>query len=306
MPFETQPASAEQTTFREELLARGLLIDCGVPGLYGHGAAFEDLRVRFDALVTRATAEDDPEMMRFPPLLAREQLEASGYLDSFPHLAGSVFAFDEADEQERERASKPWGELARRTELALVPAACYPVYPAVARRGPLARGGVAVDAGGAAVFRHEPSDDPARWQLFHQRELVRIGAPEDVGAWRERWRERGLALLRGLGLAAELDRAADPFFGRAGRMLAANQLSQELKHELLVPIAGAQPTAVSSFNYHGEHFAGIHGLVFADGGEVHTACVGFGQERIVLALLRAHGFDTKLWPAEVRRQLWDS
>ena len=38
-------------------------------------------------------------------------------------------------------------------------------------------------------------------------------------------------------------------------MLAANQREQELKFELLVQIAGDEPTAVASFNYHQDHFA---------------------------------------------------
>ena len=66
------------------------------------------------------------------------------------------------------------------SDLVLVPAACYPVYPAIAARGPLPPGGVTVDAGGSYVFRSEPSGDPARLQMFHQREIVRIGEPEAV------------------------------------------------------------------------------------------------------------------------------
>jgi seryl-tRNA synthetase len=306
---QTLAASADQAEFLSELLASGLLIESGVPGIYGHGAVFEDVRERLDQRLSGEAAARGAERLRFPPLLPRRQLEASGYLSSFPHLAGSVYAF-EGDEAQAalasERASRheDWGEHQEMTDLALMPAACYPVYPAIAARGPLPPGGVFVDAGGAWVFRHEPSHDPARRQMFHQHELVRIGEGDQVLGWRDEWAQRGLELLRRLGLAAELDNANDPFFGRRGRMLAANQREQALKLELLVQIAGPEPTALASFNHHLDHFGDTYGIELADGGTAHTACLGFGHERIVLALLRTHGLDPSAWPAAIRAELW--
>jgi seryl-tRNA synthetase len=304
------PASPDQAALLRELVERRLLIDTGVPGVYGRGGAFEDVHERVAALVTRAAATEQPEQLRFPPILPRRDLERVGYLKSFPHLAGSIFAFTGSEAQaaeQYERASRheDWSEFQDMTDLVLTPAACYPVYPAIAARGRLAPGGVMIDAGSAYVFRREPSDDPARLQMFHQRELVRIGEPETVRAWRDAWRERALKLLGGIGLEVELDLASDPFFGRSGRMLTASQREQQLKFEVLTPIAGPEPTAVASFNYHQDHFASAYGIELVDGTGAHTACLGFGLERITIALFRTHGFDVQTWPTEIGKRLWE-
>jgi seryl-tRNA synthetase len=306
-----RPATPDQAALLSELIDRRLLIDTGVPGVYGRGGDFEDVRERVAALVTCAAAPEQPEQLRFPPIMARHDLETVGYLKSFPHLAGSIFAFAGSEAQAAEqfdRASRheDWSEFQSMTDLVLTPAACYPVYPAIAARGKLPAGGVTVDAGGAYVFRHEPSGDPARLQMFHQREIVRIGEPETVQAWRDVWGERAVELLRSIGVQVELDVATDPFFGRSGRMLAASQREQQLKFEVLTQITESEPTAVASFNYHQDHFASAYGIRLANGGEAHTACLGFGLERITIALFSTHGFDIQAWPAEVHDRLWQT
>jgi seryl-tRNA synthetase len=303
---------AAPTTRQAELLGAlfdaGLLIDSGVPGVYGRGATFEAIRCGVDALVDAASHPDGPELLRFPPVLPRKHLETSGYLHSFPHLAGTIFAFagDERDAAEQAHQADEhecWDAHQHMTDVCLTPAACYPVYPAIAARGPLAPEGICVDAGGSYVFRAEPSSDPARLQMFHQREIVRIGEPDAVAAWRDVWRERCMDLLTGLGLQPETDVASDPFFGRQGRLLARGQRQQALKFEVSLPVAGDEATAVASFNYHRTHFSERFGITGQDGGEVHTACLGFGLERITLGLLVAHGLDVAGWPSPVRDRL---
>ncbi len=305
---EFRAGTAEQVRYLEDLAEAGLLVRTGVDGVYARGARFERVRTGFDALVTRAAARESPEPIYFPPLIPREQLERSGYLGTFPHLAGTVFSF-EGDEQaaaeqlEVATRHEDWSRFQQMSELVLTPAACYPLYPAVAARGPLPPGGLVLDTGDAYVFRREPSDDPARMQIFHMREIVRVGEQDAVTTWRQVWRERATELLRSLGLRMELDIANDPFFGRTGRILASAQREQELKWELLAPTAGGKLTAIASSNYHQDHFGHTYGLLTASGELAHTGCMAFGEERVTLALLHEHGLEPERWPGDVQEQL---
>lgn len=74
-------------------------------------------------------------------------------------------------------------------------------------------------------------------------------------------------------------------------MLAANQREENLKTEPVVPLYGGlgEPTAIVSATRHQEHFGENFAITAPDGSVAHSACVGFGMERIALALLRTHG-----------------
>ena len=187
------------------------------------------------------------------------------------------------------------------------PAAWVSIAPRQTYRplgGPVAAEGVLFELS-SYCFRHEPSQDPARMQLFRMREFVKIGTAEQVHAFRESWLMRGKAMIEQLGLPCDVDVANDPFFGRGGKMMANNQRDQGLKFELLIPVSSLEkPTACLSFNYHQDHFGQTWGLKFADGSTCHSACVGFGLERVALALFRHHGPDIEAWPASVRAVLW--
>lgn len=305
--MDAPQATGSQAEFRERLVAAGHLLPSGVPGVTGQGPVFVDLRKRLDDRITRLSAFENARFVEFPPIEPRRDMEAVGYLTSFPQLAGSVFGFQGKELEalelgEKAHAHQDWSGHLTVSDVVLVPAACHPVYPALAGT-PLPAGGLTVDAGAAWVFRNEPSDDPCRLQAFHQREFVRFDEADAVGTWRDDWRDRAVDLLCRLGLPAESDEANDPFFGRSGRMLARNQRDQKLKFEILVPIGGLEPTAVASFNAHADHFTTVFGVTSETGEPLHTACMGFGLERIVLALLFTHGLDLAAWPAKVLDEL---
>ena len=90
---------------------------------------------------------------------------------------------------DRHESGGDWTTSLSSSDLVLSPAACYPVYPIVAARGRLPAGGLQFDIA-ADVFRHEPSRSLDRLQSFRMREFVRIGSPEEIAEFRERWMAR--------------------------------------------------------------------------------------------------------------------
>jgi seryl-tRNA synthetase len=288
------------------LVRHGLLILTGVPGVYGRGRDFERLVERFEHLIDRISAGDHAEYRRFPPVIPRRDLERSEFLEGFPHLAGSIFSFEGDTRKHQQMLDRieqgaSYADLQTMTDVVLAPAACYPIYPTCA--GALPEHGRLFDVA-SWCFRHEPSTDPARMQIFRMRELVRVGDGDMVQVFRDRWIQRARELLHDLGLPAEPAPANDPFFGRGGKMLADNQREQKLKYELVLPICSAEaPTALMSFNYHQDHFGHLFGIRTGEGEVAHTACVGFGLERIALALFKTHGPVIADWPAAVRAKV---
>ncbi|SEI40826.1 amino acid--[acyl-carrier-protein] ligase [Paraburkholderia diazotrophica] len=314
---DAQAAGADPT-LRERLLAKGILIDTGENGLYGRSQVFEDVVERLNVAITHLGADQDPEVLRFPPAMRRTDFEDSEYLKSFPDLAGTIHSFcgseagqqrllrclDDAMKESDDDRDTEWMSQQKPTRVVLTPAACYPIYPVMARRGPLPAGGRTIDVL-SYCFRHEPSLDPARMQMFRQREYVRLGNAEQVMAFRQMWIERGSLLVSLLQLPVDVDLANDPFFGRGGKIIADSQRAQALKFELLIPVANPDSkTACLSFNYHMDHFGAIWKIECEDGSVAHTGCVGFGMERITLALFRHHGLDVNAWPDDVRALLW--
>ena len=285
-------------------LADKLFHEMGSPGVYGRTVLYEDIVERLAALITRHR-EPGTEVFRFPPVMNRTQLERSGYLKSFPNLLGCVCGLHGTETEvdaavSRFDAGGDWTVSLSPADLVLSPAACYPVYPIAARRGPVPVEGWRFDVA-ADCFRREPSRHLDRLQSFRMREYVCIGSADHVSAFRERWMVRAQEIARALGLAFRVDYASDPFFGRVGQMMAVSQKQQSLKFELLVPLRSEQhPTACMSFNYHRDHFGITWDIKESSGEPAHTACVAFGMDRLAVAMFHTHGTEVAEWPTAVR------
>ncbi|MDQ2724729.1 MAG: amino acid--[acyl-carrier-protein] ligase [Actinomycetota bacterium] len=302
-----EPAAETYRAYRRTLFAAGLLIDTGADGLYGRSGDFESVVAGLERLVGALGRDVGARVVRFPPVLPQATFVKTDYLQSFPSLAGAIVAFagtdgDHAALLARLETGQPWADMLQPTDAVLCPAACHPLYPTLPADVP--DDGSYFDVYGS-VFRHEPSLDPARLVSFRMYELVYVGVPEGARAHRDRCLSQALEIIAGLGVDVSSSVANDPFFGRAGRILAHTQRAEELKYEILAATSPVPSlTAVASANGHEDHFGRAFGLRTSDGEPAHTACVGYGVERITLALIWAHGPDLARWPAPVRAALW--
>jgi seryl-tRNA synthetase len=285
-----------------------LFFDTGVDGVYARTGLYEGVVEALTALIS-AHRPRGAEVLRFPPVMSRAQIEQHGYLESFPNLLGAVSCLCGDERHIRGVVGRfvedgvPWTSALSPADLVLAPAACYPVYPIAAARGPVPQAGYVFDVA-ADCFRREPSTDIDRLQSFRMREYVRIGTQAQIQAFREAWIDRAKSLADMLALSYRIDLASDPFFGRGGQIVAASQLEQALKFELVVPVHSTEkPTACMSFNYHQDHFGLTWDLKTQTGEPAHTGCVAFGMDRLAVAMFATHGLDVEAWPAAVRAAL---
>ena len=307
MTAQTKIAPAANAAQISALKAQ-LFFETGVDGVYARTGLYEGVVEALTALIT-AHRPKGAEVMRFPPVMSRAQIERHGYLKSFPNLLGGVSCLCGDERHIRGvvnrfmEGGEPWTDALEAADLVLAPAACYPVYPIAAARGPVPADGYMFDVA-ADCFRREPSTDIDRFQSFRMREYVRVGTEAQIQAFRNEWIERAKGLADLLGLSYTIDLASDPFFGRGGQIVAASQLEQALKFELLIPVHSTEkPTACMSFNYHQDHFGLTWDLNTESGEPAHTGCVAFGLDRLAVAMFATHGTDTAAWPAGVKEAL---
>src|SRR5579862_4448399 len=195
-----QPANPTRTL---DSIAEALLLPSGVDGVYVRTATFEQVVNGLVDLISEYR-EPDTEVLRFPPVMSRRQVEKSGYLKSFPYFLGCVSCL--AGEEsfiratvKRHEAGEDWTPALSAVDLVLAPAACYPVYPLVASRGHVPADGLRFDVA-ADCFRREPSKMLDRMQSFRMREYVRIGTPAQVEEFRRSWMTKAQSFAAQLGL----------------------------------------------------------------------------------------------------------
>jgi seryl-tRNA synthetase len=245
-----------------------------------------------------------------PALIDSEILARCKYFSSFPHSVCLVSHLTEDfDAIEAFRAANADGDSLRvpdpsamkHADVALRPAVCLPVYRALEDET-LPESGVTVTTSGKA-FRYESSNLAGMHRLwdFSMREIIFAGSAPFVSERRAQVVAAVRVLMEQWDLSFRLESASDPFFATVRGTKALWQRTRDLKYEMLVDIDGDVGTiAAGSLNFAGTLFGHAFGIRTHEGEPATTACVGFGLERLVLALFSQHGFDPPRWPRPLR------
>ncbi|WP_017570226.1 aminoacyl--tRNA ligase-related protein [Nocardiopsis halotolerans] len=242
-----------------------------------------------------------PSVFWGPPVISRSAPVRAGYADSFPHLLAEVGAARPGEGIAEEGVPASGGDSGRgrASGLVLVPAACHHVYTMLSGREVASPSAFTTES---PCFRDESTTEHGRLLSFRQREAVFVAEPKTCVELRESSLERVRDWLTGLGIRHTVEAASDPFFGPGKRLLKASQREQRLKWEFHADTGGGRVQALGSSNHHKDHFTSSFSIRGPEGAPVHTSCVGFGLERVVLALIAAHGPDPANWPFRVGDQ----
>ena len=278
-----------------EMVRQGLVFDYG-QGHVSYGGLFLELFETLNELLKGIAARFSAHPLYLPNFISTDYIKRLGLVDEFPHylffvspLAKEVNTIENFQKEEfLDRGAvrnylEPPGYC-------LKSAACSLLYPIIENK----------DFESTTYFtmlgtisRRESFNVKSfeRLREFHQREIVFIG--DEQGA--KEFRQFALALFKtfmeSLDLTASITTANDSFFVSNYNRFRLMQLLGHDKYEaqVLIP-ATKSKIAAASFNHHRNFFSKRFGFTFR-GAEANTACIGFGLERLVYALISHHGLE---------------
>ncbi|PCG82580.1 hypothetical protein CIB93_29110 [Streptomyces sp. WZ.A104] len=236
-----------------------------------------------DGLLTGLAAQLSAPEVVGPPLLSVEGLTRLDYFRNFPHLGVSAARFA-PEGLDGLAAGSPAAELPLRPTGHLLPSAtCYGLLLSLEGED-VGAAGLRLSATGRC-FRNETHYDGLRrlWG-FHMREVLYLGTKDGAVEHLDRGSEFVQELAARLGLTLTRATADDPFYDKGGSRAKLMALDP-VKHEFSAP----DGTAIASVNRHRNFFGERLGIRAGEHGPAYSACVAFGVERWVHAMILAHG-----------------
>ena len=280
-------------------------------GTFVYAGQFLAVRNAVRAVAARIAAGMGAQPVEAPPLWPAAVLRDMNYLHDFPHLvlmAGGLrddFAA-RARFAERHARGTPAGTLVcdAAADLApiasvLAPTVCGCCYAMLRARTDVTDRVLTITG---PVFRNEASAEGRldRLTAFSVTDVVLIGSEGFVAEGRERLIAAMRAMLVAFDLACTIETADDPFFSNDALYKNLYQHIAKLKYEARAELYDGRSMSVGSINLHQDYFSRAYDYRDAHGERPHSACAGFGLERLAYALFCRHGADTADWPHAVR------
>lgn len=254
---------------------------------------YQDLDRVFVSWAKKIGAEEH----QFPNFIETRELAKLDYFKSFPHLVTFASALKNDDTNLKsfiEGGMLEEDGSVKLTEMqpvrqVLTPAACYHFY--IQFQGQTFSK-TQYFTTRCTCHRRENYYEPLRRQWnFSMREIVVIGSETDVKACLEKHHEMISGFAEKLGLKTRWQEATDPFFNPNENPKFIWQKIDPIKRELIY----GEDLAISSLNFH-RNFFGNTFQIKAQEGEASSACIAFGLERWIFAILDQFGDDPRAWP----------
>jgi hypothetical protein len=137
--------------------------------------------------------------------------------------------------------------------------------------------------------------EPGRLLEFSMREVIFLGTPDFARETRTRSLEIVEGWMRDWQLYGSLVTANDPFFSTDFANKATHQHRLALKYEYKALLPPGRPISILSSNLHGPTFSKAFSIS-QSGRPINTGCIGFGLERMALAIFAQHGSEESGWP----------
>jgi len=249
-----------------------------------------------------------PREEDYPNVIPVASLWQANHLSGFPehlhfvsHLESDVDVLDQF--ASRARASEVASVEPNETRLAAArlahnPSTCYHCY--ARRQGQdIGSADIAVTAI-TKCHRYEAINhrEPGRLLEFSMREVIFLGSPDFARETRQRSLDLVEALVRDWQMFGRLVTANDPFFSSDFANKATHQHRLAMKYEYKALLPPHRPISVLSSNLHGPTFSKAFSIS-QSGRPINTGCIGFGLERMALAIIAQHGLDPAGWPARL-------
>lgn len=279
----------------QELERRGMLSavsDCtGLMGYRFAGELYEAFEVVDQALTAVLTRGFTALTHSCTTLMDRQLLERIGFFERLPSIPLEAVPHNHGTKVPAAEGA-PW---------VLSPSTCYHTFGHL--RGLRANWDLRSFSARGLCHRFEPaSSDELRLGCFTMREFVLVGRHDAVEQACESAFTRAVTFLRRLSGDVFVERASDVFYGERAEVTRKVQLARGVKAEVSLPSLRSGAVAVGSRNFHRDVLTNACDIGLPP--RMHSACVAFGIERVLLALLGATAdYDPGHLIARVRQEL---